>query len=1101
MAPRHIVRTVLIVLIALASAPRLSARGETYSWNRPHATVLPTGNLQWRPEPFVYRPGEAVRYIDFAAGDDANPGTRQRPWKHHPWDTAATHAAGADEAVDTYVFKRGVIYRGEIRVAASGRPDKPIRLTSDPSWGDGEALLYGSARLTGTWKRCTAADAPGIPQPHQVWYLDLGDDFDTDSKDTRLSALWRIVDGRAVRLNIARDPDWTITDPDNPFTGWYRWKTFTGTVSDGWLADAEHLAGKDGGFFDGGVVWTQHRNLMGSVHRVKIRRYDPAAGAVWIDSPGGAQYRSRWRGRPNEPFELDRPIHYYIENVRGYLDSPGEYFYDVDGPHGGRLYLRLDDDSDPNDAVLEAAQVRSPIQIFDRSHIEVSGLSFSFNDDDDGLYGYPWYISASPMVRIVGNCTDVAVRNCRFTDVMNAVVAFPRPTAVGGPARASQRDIGAFDDDVMGDIAITDNDIRNADMAGAIWVNGASQSAAGEAYGRLGHVDVLRNRVIHCGYRPGKSPTSSIPAISVILAETGEIAGNIVDTSWGNGLFTLGGKLNRTVNEVPLARLLIHHNQLDNTMLGCNDYGGLELFQGGPAYIYNNVSRNTVGTRTFTAANLGYNLYLDGAFKVYSFNNILAGKVKPDQPQSYGHCGYFMVFGFLDQLFNNTIYHFEYGLNGSSGNRSCILGNVLVDCSRSFMGQNRPGDVSMLGGGDTGEMGRRGIPTMAYANNVFHGSPQGGRRDEGAFGFVGGIGPSAGGGAEVYSGDTLEELREALTAMNCRLATLGVHVRRNPLVDPANFDYRLAPDSPATDRGVTFFVPWALSRVVGEWHFYGGGADPTVVLGENFYMQGEHMERGMYYFIPRNDLTVSTAAAADYVSGPLEDWIDGALRFDGASRWAVLTHAEMTRDGRYPVTLGTDGRVTNAEPPAVFPGAQRKTLDMDTNNFLIEVYVRCRDGHTGGGLAGKSDGSTGYDLGIDDAGRAVLTLRSPAGGSTLAGGKVNDGRWHHLIAEVDRRAARATLYIDGQQAATDGIALAGDVSLSNRGDFLVGKASDGRCFAGDIDFLRVSRGTLADARTTINELAAWQFDGPHLRDFTGRRPTGKRDAGALELSR
>ena len=48
-------------------------------------------------------------------------------------------------------------------------------------------------------------------------------------------------------------------------------------------------------------------------------------------------------------------------------------------------------------------------------------------------------------------------------------------------------------------------------------------------------------------------------------------------------------------------------------------------------------------------------------------------------------------------------------------------------------------------------------------------------------------------------------------------------------------------------------------------------------------------------------------------------------------------------------------------------------------------------------------------------------------------------------------------------------------------------------------FLRMAQGTLADAETTIEELYAWEFDGPHLRDFTGRKPSGaRRDAGAIQ---
>jgi hypothetical protein len=51
-----------------------------------------------------------------------------------------------------------------------------------------------------------------------------------------------------------------------------------------------------------------------------------------------------------------------------------------------------------------------------------------------------------------------------------------------------------------------------------------------------------------------------------------------VDTSFGNGIITVGGKSSGSFNGVPLTRMLVHHNQIDNTMLGCNDYGGLEHF-------------------------------------------------------------------------------------------------------------------------------------------------------------------------------------------------------------------------------------------------------------------------------------------------------------------------------------------------------------------------------------------------------------------------------------------------------------------------------------------------------------------------------------------
>ncbi len=257
-----------------------------------------------------------------------------------------------------------------------------------------------------------------------------------------------------------------------------------------------------------------------------------------------------------------------------------------------------------------------------------------------------------------------------------------------------------------------------------------------------------------------------------------------------------------------------------------------------------------------------------------------------------------------------------------------------------------------------------------------------------------------------------------------------------------------------------------------------------MVLGEGFYMTEEYVDRGMYYSIPRNDLTVSDCTAEDYVSGPLEDWIEGALAFDGQARFAALTHAEMTRDGKY--------------RGSTYEGSRRKTVDMGTNNFLIEVYFKAARGHRGGTLVSKTDGRSGYELGLDGGGAVTLTLYARGAPQKVAGPRVNDGRWHHLIAEVDRAAGKVNIYVDGKQATGERLTLAQDASLANTADFLVGKGHGGRFFAGAIDFLRVSRGTLADAKTTIGELYEWQFNGPQSRDFCGNKPTGKRDAGAIE---
>ncbi len=1049
---------------------------DAYSWNTPQAAVLPDGNLGWAPQRFSFEKGASVRYIDYENGDNSRDGkSRETAWKQHPWDRAATgEARNARGGIHTYVFKGGVIYRvfdhrrgGGLIATESGTEENPIRLTSDPSWGDGRPVLYGSRRIQGEWHRASAEEAPGVPAPENVWYIDLGMDFDPGPTAAKFSAMWQIDGENVERLHIARTPNYDFSDPNNPLKNWPTWdridagsNTFHSTV-------IRELEGADTEALRDAIVWSTNPTLMGSATPRDMSEavWDTSAGTVTTTAFGSAEVYATHR----------RWNHFMIENVAQLLDSPGEFFFQRRGSNAGRLYLWPAGNVDPNTVDYEVPVKRNLISIEDQSNIVISGLEFRYNDPNDGssVDNTRHNTRPSHCVLIVGNCSNISVRNNAFYYVADAI-----------EARLNRVHEGGSKGQVMDQIIISDNDIRDASGAGIVSILADYHRIhpAETEYGYLRHVEVMRNRLINTGFRGARARWDSLPAISVRYPETCEIAGNIIDTSFGIGIITYGGKASGHQNrKVPLARYLVHHNQLDNTLLGVNDYGGLEHFQGGPTYIYNNVSRNAVGNRSFWNRQLGYNLYLDGGFKCYSFNNILAGDVRPDDPDYYSNVGYFMVFGFLNQFFNNTIYRFEHGIRGSSGNRSNVLGNVLMDLSKSFMTQNRPGDHSMLGGGDTGEMGRMGIPTMAYSSNVFHGSPE-------KFGEVAGI-SEPGQPVPVVSGATLEELRDELEAQQSRLSDLGWHVDEAPLTNPTNKDYRPTSGYEVEERGVDYFVPWALARTVGEWNFYKHHASPEVISGENFYMTEEYIRRGQYYFLPRNDLIVSDPVSAeDYVYGPLENWIEGALSFDG-TRVAVLSHAEMSRDMTYP---GQDG-----SPPIQFDGSKRETLDMATNSFIIEMVFRTEEEHTGGTLVSKITSSAGYELSLGPDGALRLTIRSNGTDVSVdASAKVNDGQWHHVLVEVDRAAGVITFYVGGRVAGRSQIANMDEgASLANTGDFVVGNG-----LVGAVDFVRVTRSTLAESRTTIDELFTWQFDGPFLRDIAGNAPASgrSRDAGALQ---
>ena len=80
----------------------------------------PVPDIQWEPEPFHYVAGASQRYIDYENGSDSNPGTKAKPWKHHPWDEEARGNAAISSGIHTYLFKKGVIYRGQLIADESG---------------------------------------------------------------------------------------------------------------------------------------------------------------------------------------------------------------------------------------------------------------------------------------------------------------------------------------------------------------------------------------------------------------------------------------------------------------------------------------------------------------------------------------------------------------------------------------------------------------------------------------------------------------------------------------------------------------------------------------------------------------------------------------------------------------------------------------------------------------------------------------------------------------------------------------------------------------------------------------------------------------------
>ena len=1103
-------RTAVLLIVAAAALPR-TALGASVP------------DITWSPEHFASQAGPSARYIDFEAGDDSNSGeTPEAPWQHHPWDASARGRAADCDGVHTYCFRQGVAYRGALVADESGQPGNPIRLTVDPQWGSGAAGLYGSLAIEGGWQRCTAAEAPEIPEAgrEQTWYIDLDGSF-----APRL--LWEVRDGEITRIPIARSPNWTIVDPDDPRSQWWE---LTGAVlevrlylkSTEGFSVGDHLTGtgrwedrdenrdnvaeghnrvvevtaeyvridgwqwKKGEFQRGaiitnGEVRTQITGMSGT-HDLTSRLIDsehltedePAAwqgATIWAEGeampkpdaehvigydPGEHSLRVLFHRGVSGPTTYCR---YFLEGLPRLLDSPGEYCYVEKGEHAGRLFLRLPEDRDPNASIIEAARETILLSIRNQSHIQVAGLDLRYGNSiapgSAEARHAPQHCNA---IHILGSCSDIEVRWCEISHMANGVIGFIEKQG-----------------DRLDEIDVADCDLHDIDGSAVDLSNGRNHYALNQAGGRVIHARLLRNRARNIGSRCLRHFGGGLHALNIEGGEVVEVAGNVTDTTWGAGIRVfVGGDYEHGEVERPLIRSLIHHNKVTNSLLGLQDYGGIASWMAGPSYVYDNISGNAVGYkhRSYRALNrrdwyrtscYGVGVYIDGQYKGYVFNNIIWGKNNDVNDRIYNSCGFNEAMGFLNTVFNNTIYNCGVGLHKgmTQHNRCFYLGNLMLDIGHKFIQQEPRDDVIEY-------------DSLAYAGNVFSGTPPN-------FGQL---------GAEVLP--KLADWRATLGKRKSLVADAGTLAPGPQTLDAQAHDFRLRADAVAVDSAPKVFVPWALASVVGEWGFYLHPAEPTRILGEGINWNREWFERTTYQNVPRNDLTGVGIDAGNFTVGVLEDWVPGALTLNGRDEFCVLTDEQLRRDydqggGRGP-----------------FPGGRRVTVDMDTNSFLVECVLRMRPSVTSGGIVGKCD-AVGYVLEVAPDGGARLRLEFPDGRcSRTSSVAINDGRWHHVIAEVDREAGEIHLYVDGVLA--DGTwsgEIVEGVSLSNHADFTAGVApgADGSeaYFGGQIDFLRVSRGTLADAETTIDELYAWEFNGPFLRDFAGKPASGEgRDAGALE---
>jgi hypothetical protein len=1071
----------------------------------------------------------AIKYIDFDQGDDEGTGTRDDPWRHHPWDENSRGNAANSHGVNTYVFKKGVTYRGRLFADESGTSDAPIRLTVDPDWGQGDAVLAGSTQVTDGWKLCGEKYTSKLPaqSKEKSW-------CHTIKTESAPRLLWYLDESGITRIPVARNPDWEITNIDDPRSQWFELtdviieviieasntnnlvkgdivtvqpvKRQSGrlkkqvklsqikiidvqgnrltleirnwfnklmqpgdTLSNGEaearikqikgthsiirrLVDNENLPASTPNAYRGATIWAERRGM------------PKADAAIIIDSnPDEYSLRANFhRAAGSGPRPHDR---YYLEGLPEFLDSAGEYHYQETGSDAGVLILRLPQDRDPNQSIIEVANRNTILEVRNQSNIEITGLAFRFSNQiapgTRQSRHAPIHASA---IQIRGNVDNIKIVECDFSFLPSGIFVFPEVKS--GPSRIDY-------------IKINNNSFKEIDGSAIALGNGRNHYKMKKYGSRLIHVEINKNTLANIGYRTlaHYGTGSHGDAIQVAGGEVVEVAENQIERVWGSGIsVTTGSEYQRGQVERPFLRSMIHDNTVIDSLLGAQDGGGINAWMGGPAYIYNNISGNPVGCmysryKTSMRRNwyrrgcYGVGIYLDGQYKGYVFNNITWGKNNNVNDRIYNSAAFNEAMGFMNSVFHNTFYRFGTGLHKGmfQHNRSYYLGNLFIDMGVNYI-QQEPLSETI------------DYATLAFSHNQFYGE-------------VKNFGKLGSGRSDIYK--NLDGWKNAMHRLGLMSHDTGSIIMDAPVQNAEEHDFRPQSDSPAIDSGVKVFVPWALYGVVGEWHFLRRNSNPSVVNGENINMNSGWIKRDMFHLIPRNDLLCENTKSTDYAEGTLEDWIPGALKFDGKSRYCHLSSADLAISSSRVANGPDDRRINSSQRPA--------GINMASDNFLIETVIRPNINSGPAGLVEKRD-SRGYSLELGPTGHVVFTLYYGSEISQrISSNHVNDGYWHHILVEVDRSLPDGiSIYIDGELANGEwhGVAMK-TASLSNDAEFMLGRSVNGY-YAGLMDFLRISHGTLAQAETDIRELYAWEFNGPFLRDMKGNMPLGIRDVGAIE---
>jgi len=420
---------------------------------------------------------EAARLVVSPAGDDAGPGSPQRPFR--------TIQKAADVIKPGDVCRiRGGVYRETVEVKASGRAGRPLRFTAHP----GETVT-----VSGT-------------EP--------------------IEAKWALHKGRIYKAGIDRDVSQLFVDgemmvearwPNQPLKKrWDKatWRTTAEGSDYGRIVDPE-LAGS-------GIDWTGALAVLNvgawQTFLRAVRNHEAGKGSFDYARDLGARHESQRTQRKRRMPGFDR---YFLLGGLEALDAPGEWFLDR---KARTLYLWPPDGRDPSGRRIEGKVREYGFVVAGQRHVRLEGLrffaaTFLFSGAEDCVIegcelDHP--TCAGPVARLERFGPHLPRRVLSSNRHFLAGLRGLAPTLVSGRRNAVRDCRVAFSEAPGLLLAGSENTVENCLIRDVDWRglgNGVATNCAGVHMSASARSVFRRNTVHHVGSSEGVILPSAGPSV------------------------------------------------------------------------------------------------------------------------------------------------------------------------------------------------------------------------------------------------------------------------------------------------------------------------------------------------------------------------------------------------------------------------------------------------------------------------------------------------------------------------------------------------------------------------------------------------------------